>query len=173
MKDTFSFKDHQIAIRVFDGVPYFCAADIGKMCGYTQSITTKKSDKPVMVGQYRYISLHMLANVLSRATAKRREKAIELLDAIQREFITAFPIQQAPIHAAPIESDYDRKIKANQLAMEIDGLLAEESDLQSQAHQMHKAIKSIRAKIFERERELAAIGQPVLRLIESRRVVHE
>lgn len=166
MKDTFSFNNHSIGIRVFDGVPHFCAHDIAQVCGYTSGLPLNKEDKPIRSGSYNFISLHKVGAILSRSTGDRRNIAIELLDAIQREFVAAIPVPSAPIAAAPIESDYERKIKANILEMEIDELRAQESAQMVELHRMSKAIKGTRGRIFERERELSELrGQSVLRLV--------
>ena len=172
-KDTFSFNGHSIGIRVFDGVPHFCAHDIAQVCGYTSGLPLNKEDKPVRSGSYNFVSLHRVGSILSRSTGDRRNVAIELIDAIQREFVAAIPVPSAPIAAAPIESDYERKIKANILEMEIDELRAQESAQMVELHRMSKAIKGTRGRIFERERELSELrGQSVLRLVSPGSVAH-
>ena len=174
MKDTFSFGNHSIGIRVFANVPHFCARDIGNICGYVSGLPLREEDKPVRSGSYNYVSLHHLGQILNRATGERRQIAIDLLEAIQREFVAAIPAPSAPIPAAPVESDYDRKIKANMLEMELDELRSREAGQMMELHRMSKAVKGTRGKIYERERELATLrDQNDLRVIDfQRRLTH-
>lgn len=119
MNNTFSFNNHSIGIRVFDGIPYFCARDMAIACGYTASLPVKSEDKAIKSGSYNFISLHRLGYVLGRATGQRRPIAQELLEEIQKEFRSAIPVPSAPIYQAPIESDYDLRIKRNQIEIEL------------------------------------------------------
>lgn len=173
MKDTFCFKDHTIGVRVFDGVPHFCARDIAKSCGYISSLPTRKEDKAIRVGSYNYIHLHKLGNVLIRPTGARRHKAQELLDAIQREYLAAMPAPSAPILQAPVESDYEMRIKRNQIEIELEELRAQDHQQQAQIHQMQKENKQLRAKLYEREQELAMLRVPHLVEPMQRALVNE
>lgn len=157
MKDTFCFKDYTIGVRVFDGIPYFCARDMAKAAGYVAGMPVKTEDKPIKVGSYNYVSLHKLGSVLIRTTGARRHKAQELLDAIQREYLAAMPVPSVPVAPAHVESDYEMRIKRNQIEIEIEELRAQQCGQMAQIHQMQKEHKQLLAKLYEREQELAAL----------------
>lgn len=167
MNNTFQFNNHSIGIRVFDGIPYFCAKDMALACEYRHGLPIRSEDKAIKSGSYNYISLHRLGYVLSRATGKRRPKTQELLEEIQKEFRSAIPVPTAPIYQAPIESDYDLRIKRNQIEIELDELRALEASQASAIYDAQKQQKMTLAKIYERERELAELRQ--IRVVDLQR----
>lgn len=157
MNNTFVFKNHSIGIRIHDGLPYFCAKDMAAACGYTAGLPVKPEDKAIRSGSYNFISLHRLGYVLGRATGKRRPDAQELLEAIQREYMAAIPVPSTPISQAPIESDYDLRIKRNQIEIELDELRSIEAQQAAAIYDAQKQQKMTIAKIYERERELSEL----------------
>jgi hypothetical protein len=165
MKDTFVFCEHAIGLKVFAGVPHFCALDISKVCGYKAGLPFRPEDKPIRSGAHNYISLHDVGMILGRTTGHRRSIAQDLLASIERAFALAMPVAQPVISAAPIASDYDMRIKRNQLEIEIDELMAEQADKQSAIYKMSRSLKETKARIYERERELAALKDSSISLL--------
>lgn len=165
MKDTFTFKDHAIGVKAFGGIPHFCGADIARACGYKAGLPVRLSDHPVKAGSFNYISLHRIGDVLGRPTGSRRVRAQDLLAAIEKEFALSLPVAPAPTTSVPIESEFDMRIKRNQLEMEALGLRAEEAEKQAQIFQMQKSLGETRARLYEREREIAVLQSQSPRLL--------
>lgn len=155
MRDTLQFNHKSIGVKNFGGVPHFCAADIAKCCGYKGSLPLDPQDKPVRSGSFNYVSLNNIGNVLSRPTGRRRVMAQELLAEIEKAYAIAMPVPQPVVSAAsvPITSDYDLRVKVNQIDREMEELMAERYEKQKAIALARASLLETEARILERERE--------------------
>lgn len=155
MKNTFTHNDHHIGIKVINGLPHFCAADIGRACGYKSSLPLKGSDKAIKSGAFNYVSLYKLPAVLGRASGARREITQDLLDRIEREFIAIMPAPVQQIPPPPVDTEFELKLKRKQIETEY---LKQKSELAEQQTLIFRAQSSMaqsEMKLIELERQLA------------------
>jgi hypothetical protein len=96
-------------------------------------------------------------------TGARRTKGQELFEAIQGEFMAAMPVPRSPVSVS-IGTDYENRLKANQIEMEALKLKAELINLDYQKHE-------VVGRLLERERELAELKSSsprnALRVVEN------
>jgi len=161
MRNQFTFDHHSIAVRYFeDNIPYFCAIDIAKACGYRASLPVPDGVRPKKQGSHNYISLHDLGDIFSPMTGHRRAKGSELQAAIEREFMAAIPVARAPV-SPQTGSDYETRIKLHQMQGEVCQLKMELIQLEAQGHQL-------KAKLLERQREIEILqgqARPMLEVV--------
>lgn len=109
MKSTLMFEHHAIAVRMLNGTPHFCAADIAKACGYAGSIPTKPEDRVWVIENRRYIPATKVSQCLLRAKGKRRINSQRVVDIIEREFLHTDDIAKPENQTEP---DWEGRLKA-------------------------------------------------------------
>lgn len=161
MKSTLMFEHHAIAVRMLNGTPHFCAADIAKACGYANSFPTKVEDRVQMVDGRRFLPLGKMSNVLQRAQGLRRERAQELNALIEREYVSHIPTPP-PAVPAPVQDDVELQLKSGQIKQEILRLRVQYHQQQAHIFEAQLQNQILESKLIERESELHSLNIPKL-----------
>ena len=172
MNNQIKFNNHHINVIFEDGMPHLCSSDIAKACGYKSSIPSHPGTKQIIQNNKRYIPVDKIEIVARAATGSRRELMQELLDIVQREFVSSMPVQSAPLIGVSLESGYQVAVKRIEVEKELINLQLELLSVQAEKLSMEVRIKDLGLKVMEREHELQSINPPNVVSI-SRVVGHE